>query len=131
MSLSTYFDKMTQREYTDITTVEFLRGVRTVWTCKTVEQKFTFIGAPISDAFTTDDVTVTDVNGDRITIAMKPEIKDGSTGTAISITDRTDISRTGFSPHLRNVEVTRRASFYYANGTYEFGSSASWAQAYK
>ena len=130
-TLADYFDKMTQREYTQAVTLEWKNGYRHLYTSKTVEQKFTFIGVPASLAFFTDSIEVTDANGSTYTVSFKPEVIDCSEGTAILISDQTEVDRGDFSPHLRTLTVTRRAAFLYDNGTYERGSSATWAQSYK
>ena len=118
------------RKWHQALALEWILGVRTVWSGLFEERSYDFIGVPIAIAnqiaalttsSSTTSVSVTDTNGTSYTVPLVEQFVDGSTGTAIieKVVVTVDIS--DFSPHLKTIRVTKRICKLRQNGAVPSG----------
>ena len=129
--LPNYFHSVsTDRKWHQSLALEWILGVRTVWSGLFEERSYDFIGVPIAIAnqvrsltagSATTSVSVTDTNGTSYTVPLVEQFVDGSTGTAIieKVVVTVDIS--DFSPHLKTIRVTKRICKLRQNGAVPSG----------
>lgn len=116
--------KAVQSEYSQIVMLESGTTGTTVqnfWrnlvTSRTVEQVFTFEGCTSAEAHYAGSVTVKDIGNTSYTFNTVGSVTDGSTGTATFPTEEVTVERRHVSPHMWTLEVRRKGTAYYANGT--------------
>lgn len=129
---STYqlaFDgKVTEEEYfsplqKELLPSVFVDGVPTswaqhLWTSKTKERVFVFIGLSYDMAHSTNNTcTVSDANGKSFVVPLQSKFVDGSSGSAVFQQEVVKISREQMSPHLWKLTVRQSGSALYDNGT--------------
>ena len=129
--LPNYFHSVSaDRKWHQSLALEWILGVRTVWSGLFEERSYDFIGVPIAIAnqvrsltagSATTSVSVTDTNGTSYTVPLVEQFVDGSTGTAIieKVVVTVDIS--DFSPHLKTIRVTKRICKLRQNGAVPSG----------
>lgn len=95
----------------------YLNGIPSSWrddlyTARTKERTFRFIGLSETDAFSTNPQTI-----GGVTIPMQSSFTDGSSGTAVFQKETVRVTRERMSPSLWTVTVTQTGSELYLNGT--------------
>lgn len=118
------------RKWHQALALEWILGVRTVWSGLFEERSYDFIGVPIAIAnlvaalttsSATTSVSVTDAGGTSYTVPLVEHFVDGSTGTAIVEKIAVIVDIGYFSPHLRTIRVTKRICKLRQNGAVPSG----------
>lgn len=118
------------RKWHQALALEWILGVRTVWSGLFEERSYDFIGVPIAIAnqvrsltagSATTSVSVTDAGGTSYTVPLVEQFVDGSTGIAIVEKIAVIVDIGYFSPHLRTIRVTKRICKLRQNGAVPSG----------